>query len=301
MMSNGRNLPNLIIAGVHKAGTTSLYTYLAKHPEICPSFKKEIGFFVPLMFDRDTPPIEEYASYFRHCENQQFRLDASPSYFYGKDKIASAINKELPDAKVVLLLRDPTDRLISFFSRAISKSTLPADISFKDYLTMSEEKMGGSEYNVYARGIREGLYIDYIQPWQSVFGSNLKVVFFDDLKESALDLTSSICRWLDLDASCFEPQDFTIENRTMQYRHRTLHRYVKDAYMRNEAFWRKNHWLKQRFRGVYNKFNADKDQRLRTIDDESVARLRALYSPYNKKLKSFLESNNYASLPDWLG
>ncbi len=300
MKSNGCNLPNLVIAGVHKAGTTSLYTYLAKHPEICPSFKKEIGFFLPLMFDQGMPPIEEYASYFRHCENQRFRLEASPSYFYGKDKIVSAIHKELPDAKIVLVLRDPTDRLISYFSRAVSKSMLPADIGFKDYLAISEEKQASSERSVYARGFREGLYIDYIQPWQSVFGSNLKVVFFDDLKESAFDLTSSICRWLGLDTSCFESRDFTVENKTMQYRHRTLHRFVKDAYIKNEAFWRKNHWLKQRLRGVYNRLNADKDQRLQTIDDASVARLRALYSPYNKKLKSFLESNSYTSLPGWL-
>lgn len=300
MTSNRYALPNLIIAGVHKAGTTSLYSYLAKHPGICPSFKKEIGYFVPLMFDRDVQSIEEYASYFSHCGNESYRMEASPSYFYGKDNIAEAIKKELRDAKIIVILRDPTDRLISFFSRAVSKSALPEDIKFQDYLRVSAEKRNSAEHNVYSRGIREGIYIDYIKPWQRVFEDNLKVVFFEDLKRSAFDLTTDVCEWLELDTCCFEKGEFTVENRTLQYRYRRLHRYVKDAYMKSEAFWRRNHKLKQRLRNVYNMFNADAGRKLQTVDQASVSTLRAMYEPHNKELKLFLEAHNYKSLPTWM-
>jgi hypothetical protein len=298
--SNNCRLPNLIIAGVHKAGTTSLYSYLGKHPQICPSFRKEIGFFVPLMFDREIPALEEYSKYFTHCGNEYFRMEASPSYLYGKEKIAEAIRKAIPDAKIIVILRDPTDRLLSFFSRAVSKSALPEDIGLNDYLSVSKQKINSAEHDVYSRGVREGLYIEYIRPWQRAFGHNMKVVFFDDLQQSALGLTRNICAWLGLDTTCLESQDFSVENKTRQYRYRKLHRYVKDVYMKSEAFWREHYRLKQRLRNIYNMFNADAASTLRTVDEAGIAKLRALYEPYNQELKVFLESNNYASLPRWL-
>jgi hypothetical protein len=128
----------------------------------------------------------------------------------------------------------------------------------------------------------------------------MKVVFFDDLQQDALALTENICEWLGLDTTCLESQDFSVENKTRQYRYRNLHRYVKDFYMRNEAFWREHHWLKQRLRSIYNSFNADRISKLSTVDEAGIAKLRALYEPYNQELKVFLESNNYLSLPRWL-
>jgi hypothetical protein len=285
---------------VHKAGTTSLYSYLGKHPQICASFRKEIGFFVPLMFDKEIPALEEYTKHFSHCGNEYFRMEASPSYLYGKEKIAEAIKKTLPDVRIIVILRDPTDRLLSFFSRAVSKSALPVDIALNDYLSLSEQKVNSTVHDVYSRGVREGMYIEYIRPWQHIFGHSMKVVFFDDLQQSALDLTKNICAWLGLDTACLESQDFGIENKTRQYRYRKLHRYVKDAYMKNEAFWREHYRLKQRLRTIYNFFNADATSPLQAADEAGVAKLRSLYEPYNQELKVFLESHNYASLPRWL-
>lgn len=300
MTTNHCKLPNLIIAGVHKAGTTSLYSYLAKHPQICPSFKKEINFFVALMKHQMLPAMEEYGSYFSHCENELYRMEASPSYFYGKDRVAEAIKKEIHGVKIIVILRDPTDRLVSTFSRAVAESRLPEDTDFHDYLTISEKKLNSDGRDLYSRGVREGIYIDFIRPWQRIFDNDLKVVFFDDLKNNAFDLTADICKWLGLDTACFESKDFTVENKTLHYRHRSLHRYVTDIYMKSEAFWRKHHRLKQRLRNVYNMFNADADRKLQTIDEAAISRLRAKYAPHNKELKLFLESNNYKSLPGWL-
>ena len=300
MTESNPRLPNLIIIGVHKAGTTSLYTYLAKHPDICPSFKKEIGYFLPLMFGKELASVEDYSEFFQHCRHQPFRMEASPSYFYGKENIAAPMRRVVPDARIILVLRDPTERLVSFFSRAVSKSTLPADIKFEDYLSISEQYLGSDDYNVYARGVREGIYIDYIEPWQDKFGEDLMVVFFDDLNESALDFTQSICSWLGLRTECYSSEDFTIENKTLQYKHGALHRRVKDLYMKNEAFWRKHHRLKQRLRKVYNTVNADNSGGLKTIENASVERLREFYRPHNTRLRQFLESIGQGALPKWL-
>lgn len=253
------------------------------------------------MFDREMPAIEEYTKFFAHCGNERFRMEASPSYLYGKEKIAETIKTELGDVKIIMILRDPTDRLVSYFSRAVSESGLPADIDFHEYLTMSEGKLHSNEHNVYSRGIREGIYINYIRPWQKVFNQDLKIVFFDDLKSNAFDLVVRIGGWLGLDPVSFDPRDFTVENETFHYRYRGLHRYLKRIYMKSEAFWRRHHQLKLRIRNIYNLINADADRKLQTIDAAALSKARAIYAPYNRQLKAFLEENNYESLPEWLG
>ena len=294
------NLPNLLIAGVHKAGTTSLYSYLAKHPDICPSFRKETGFFTPLMFNRPIEPLQTYAGYFSHCNAESYRLEASPSYFYGKEAVINAIRQHLGSIRIIVVLRDPAERLLSFFSRAVSKSALPADMTFAEYLDQAERSESSTEHTVISRGIREGRYIEYIKPWQEAFGDNLRILFFEDMEKSAFDFTVGICRWLGIDSACYSAADFTVENRTVQYRARGLHKRVMTLYMQNEAFWRKNAALKRRLRSIYNFFNADAGKNLKVIDAAANERLRSIYQPSNRELESFLRSHNYASLPSWL-
>jgi hypothetical protein len=300
MTSNGGPLPNLIIAGVHKAGTTSLYSYLSKHPQVCASFTKEISFFRPLLLGEDLPPIDEYSSFFTHCRAETFRMEASPTYFYGGELIARRMQQELGDIKVIVVFRDPTDRLVSFFKRAVSKSVLPESLEFADYIEMSRRQAGHAEYNAYTRGVREGKYIDYLKPWHEIFGKNLKVLFFEDLKRDAHSFTANTCEWLGLSDDCYGDHDFTIENKTFQYRNRRFHKYMMGLYLGSESFWRRNDTLKKKLRKIYFLFNVDRGKRLETVDDATILQLKELYSPYNIELKKYLLSLGYDDLPAWL-
>lgn len=255
---------------------------------------------MPIVFDKAMPAIEGYSEFFGHCGAERFRMEASPSYIYGGKRIAETIRKELGAVKVLIILRDPVDRLISFFSRAVSKSVLSDDISFSDYISQSASAVNDNEHNVYSRGIREGMYFRYIDSWQNVFGDELRILFFEDLKANTFEFTVNTCEWLGLDANCYSPKDFTIENKTVHYRHRKLHEHIKDLYMKNEAFWRKHNKIKRHLRTFYNIFNAGTTQKLPTIDDDAVLKLRAIYEPYNRELRSFLKAHNYLSLPHWL-
>src|SRR6185436_4887174 len=128
-------LPNLIIGGVHKAGTTSVFTYLSMHPAVCGSSIKEIGFFMPLKYGKQIPSMEEYSKYWQHCAGEKkYLLEASPSYIYGKDVIADRIQKELGnDVKMIFILRNPADRLFSFYERKKANTYLGRNVSFKEF------------------------------------------------------------------------------------------------------------------------------------------------------------------------
>ena len=105
-------LPNLIVIGAAKCGTTSLHEYLDEHPEISMSQRKELDFFVPEKSgDRD---LDWYAAQFGDAP---VRGESSPSYtahpFYSgaPERMAEV----LPDVRLVYLVRDPIDRVVSHY------------------------------------------------------------------------------------------------------------------------------------------------------------------------------------------
>ncbi|MEP7129430.1 MAG: sulfotransferase [Chitinophagales bacterium] len=301
-------LPNLIIGGVHKAGTTSVYTYLSMHPDVCGSSTKEIGFFMPLRYGREIPTMEKYASYFSHCEaGKKYRLEASPSYLYGKEVIAERIIKELgSDVKMIFIFRNPADRLFSFYERKKANAYLTSDVTFEDFVRKSiafsnqqVDEHREDEAALFMRGIQEGYYIDYLPAWYNLYNENLKILFFEDLKKDAFSFMKDVCDWLHLDFSNYKPEDFAIENQTIAYKNRWMHKAMLTVNKKFESFWRKNVGLKRTLRGFYKKVNANSGGREK-MNAEERHFLDEHYQPYNKRLAEFLRGKGITQLPDWL-
>ena len=107
---------NLILAGVGKAGTTSLYWYLSQHPDICASPVKETRYFLPLseveQGNEQLAPIDTYEAYFRGCGGERYRMEATPHYFHGGARLAQGVSSVCPDARVVLTLEGPSRALV---------------------------------------------------------------------------------------------------------------------------------------------------------------------------------------------
>jgi hypothetical protein len=301
-------LPNLIIGGVHKAGTTSVFTYLSMHPDVCGSSTKEIGFFMPLKYGKPIPSMEEYSKYWSHCEGKKkYLLEASPSYIYGKEIIAQRIQEELGnELKMIFIFRNPADRLFSFYERKKVNSYLDENITFHDFveksLAKADEELNehnDSEEALFMRGIKEGFYIHYLQPWVDQFGDRLKIMFFEDLKLDASAFMQDLCHWLKLDFTIYSPEDFKVENQTIAYRNRWIHKTMLDVNKKFESFWRKNVGLKRTLRSLYKKVNAaDKGRERMSEDDRHY--LEDLYRPYNKRLAEFLQGKGMNRLPEWL-
>lgn len=120
-MSNQGALPNLIIIGGMKCGTTSLHYYLGLHPDIAMSARKELNFFAD---ERGTwhKGMNWYRSWF--SGEARVRGEASPRYTsYPKSQgIPRRMHAVVPDAKILYLVRNPVDRLLSHYVHNLSEN-----------------------------------------------------------------------------------------------------------------------------------------------------------------------------------
>ncbi len=138
-----RVLPNFLIIGAQKAGTTSLYHHLICHPNIAPARFKELHFF-----DRHfSNGPEWYRAYFpRHGHSGESFVtgESTPDYLSGwwvPDRIRSII----PEAKFIVLLRNPVDRAYSHFHHNVRKGV--EFRSFENAIEDERKRMMASEIN----------------------------------------------------------------------------------------------------------------------------------------------------------
>ena len=206
----------LAIAGVHKAATTSLYEYLMIHPDICAGKTKEIHYYTSLRFNNQPLPLDEYKEQFELCRGEKYLLDASPSYLYGKSVIANRIKEDFSDSKIIVILRDPTDRFVSFYKFLKSEFRLEKNISFSDFIDKSYSfRHGPDTSEIVNRAYKEGVYAGYIQDWLDIYRKDLKIIFFDHIKTNPKNVMLDICSWLEIDSGLYDDASiFEIKNRT---------------------------------------------------------------------------------------
>jgi hypothetical protein len=296
-------LPNLLIAGVTKAGTTSLYAYLVQHPSICGSDGKGTGYFEPLRYgDGRLPPTREYERHFRHCGGEPYRLEATLSYCHGGHRMIEAIEGVLDEPRIILSLRDPVGRLWSSYKMKKSKVRLARGETFESFLDTCEELLGTDqdrlpENEVY-HSLRAGLYADFVPQWMDAFGDRLRVVFFEHLAEDPAVVVGGLCRWLGIDATAVDSFDYTVRNETVLHRSERLRTAAKAV---NAASWR---LLRPRprlyglVRKSYERVNGRPFEE--QISGESRRRLQGFYSSSNQALAQYLEDHGYGAFPGWL-
>ena len=99
-------LPNLVIAGVTKSGTSSLYWYLVQHPEICGATNPQVNHFAPLRYGLPPEPLDAYERHFSQWSGERYRLEKSPTYFAGGHRLVDEIDRD-PRGLVVLAVCPP--------------------------------------------------------------------------------------------------------------------------------------------------------------------------------------------------
>jgi len=192
-------LPNFLIIGDLKAGTSSLYNYLKPHPEIFMSPLKETRFFA---FDNKNPdhiangpnvwPIatwEKYLELFNEVTDEKAIGEASPNYL-SSHIAAQRIKERLPNAQLIVSLRNPADKIYSAYLMNFreGREKRPFETVFREDLKAQTWSMT-SNYN-YPNLKR---YFDLFDKEQ------IKVILFDDLKADSLATVQNLFNFLEVD------------------------------------------------------------------------------------------------------
>jgi len=191
-------VPKFIIIGSQRCGTTSLYTYLAEHPQILTPIKKEMDFF-SWHFHRG---IDWYLAHFPLMpEGEEFVTgEASPSYFDFREA-PERLYSACPEAKLIVLLRNPVDRAISHFYRlkGLNWEGRSLDRAISDEierLNQNPEYIIGEEPGNY---LARGRYIEFIKNWLAFFPrEQLLILKSEDFYGNVGETVQQVLAFLDL-------------------------------------------------------------------------------------------------------
>lgn len=277
-----------IVGGAEKAGTTSLYTYLAAHPETCASSNKETDYF-----RNDVNDLTEYMRYFRHCDRAaSVFLESSPGYLAEAESVAPRIARLLPDSKMIFLLRDPIERLKSSFRFYKSRLHLPKDMSFDDFADRClryetadarPEELGVGEW--YLKSLSRGCYSEELDPFRRQLGEDrLLVLNYDEFRDDVVSTVKRAAEFIGIDPDFYNNYTFGRENVTFFVKGHLLHKYAIWANDHFETFWRGHPNLKKKLLKFYKHINGRELER-EQVSSETLQKLRAYYLPTINELE----------------
>ncbi|MFT6841353.1 MAG: hypothetical protein ACJASR_000113 [Psychroserpens sp.] len=197
-------LPNTFILGYPKSGTTALAALLSQHQEIFIPLKKEPRFF---QFKDEAPDIhdpvnknvitsiDDYKSLY-YNKDEKILIDASPGYILSSTAIRN-IKSSVPNAKIILFLRDPIERAYSHYLFAIQKGFEP-DISFKECLDTPERFVG--QYKRTTNYVAESQYKLHLTKLFNVFDPNVVYInTTEQFQHNQQEVLQEINEFLDLE------------------------------------------------------------------------------------------------------
>ncbi len=185
--ANARALPNLLIVGAQRCGTSSLYKYLQMHPEVRSSLRKEVEYFT-LHFDKGEAWYRAHFPRRAEVEKAGVRVlfEATPNYLFDP-RCAERAAAAVPDARIVILLRDPVQRAFSHYQHNRRLGHEPLDFATAIEQEESRTAKGFGELLAdptiaLPRAMRRysyasrGYYADQLLPWLQFFGSDRVLV-----------------------------------------------------------------------------------------------------------------------------
>ncbi len=299
------NRPNFFVVGMGKAGTTSLYRYLKQHPEVYLPLVKEPRYF---SFKGRRPefsgPLDEelvnnttvyergtYYALFDAVTKESAVGEISPSYIH-LSGCATAIHEELPDAKIILILRNPAQVAYSAYLHMVRVGIEPLDFDEAISLEESRVQLNWAWHWHYKK---LGLISSNIQEYIDIFGrEKLLFIKYEDFKVDNQGVLKSICRFLGVDDTFkFES---TVVNTSDQPTWKLLHRVYSNPSSIVNRFTRiaLPLYFREKLKMLYQSINLS--QSAENFDNNDEERLKA---KYKTEIIRWQEMTGL-SLSDWL-
>jgi hypothetical protein len=222
--------PNFFIIGAARSGTTALAEILRHHPDAFvtepkePSFLafagQEMAFTGPgddtsinrvAITDRD-----KYLSLYKSASAKACRGDASVSSLYYSDHSVATLQRYFPEAKLVVILRDPAARAFSAYSYQRARGLEPCD-DFREALDREADRIRRGWHHIW-HYIGMGRYAVQLAPFLETFGADrVKVLFYEELNRDPVAVGRSLFGFLGIDATAaveLEPVNVSGEPRS---------------------------------------------------------------------------------------
>ncbi|HEU5227212.1 MAG TPA: sulfotransferase domain-containing protein [Ktedonobacteraceae bacterium] len=184
MTSSIRLLPDFIIIGAQRGGTTSLYAYLSQHPQIAPAVMKEVHFFdnnfqKGVSWYRAQFPsiVEKYLA--TNVGKQDFITGEASPYYLFHPHVPQRVAKLVPYVRLIVLLRNPVDRAYSHYYHEVELGR--ETLSFEEALAQEEARTHEESARIAAEKhyrsynhqnytyLARGIYANQLERWLSLF------------------------------------------------------------------------------------------------------------------------------------
>lgn len=227
-------MPDFLIIGAAKSGTTALYHYLKQHPQIYMSPTKETEFFAfegeILNFQgpgdmprRSITHIDDYQAQFQGVVDETAIGEASPLYLYSS-KAPERISHYVPQAKLIVILRDPIARAYSQFLMFIRDGRE----TIFDFATaiQAEEARIHSNWAWGWHYTKLGFYYVQLKRYFDRFSPNqIQIYLYEDLNSKPIDVLQNIFDFLEVDAT-FVPDISVKHNISGMPKNEAIHRFL---------------------------------------------------------------------------
>lgn len=296
------NKPNFFIVGAAKSGTTSLYHYLKSHHQVYMSpvkepnyfstdintsefsstYKKNTTFLKEDYFKQNNPQEiqlsfiareDHYYALFQNVKNEKAIGECSTSYLYSS-VAAKNIYHFNPEAKIIIILRNPLYRTFSHYLMAVRYGFTA--LEFKDAMIkdINKKEKGWGKSELF---IELSLYYEQLKNYFHVFPKEqIQVLFFDELNENPLQLINKCCNFLDIDT--FTTIKDEKHNVAVLPRNKAINKLLTETGMKKFISVLGGEKLKNNIRGFFYKSN----KRLALQEDDKLFLKQIFYNDIEK-------------------
>ncbi len=195
------HLPNFLICGTMKGGTTSLYHYLKDHPEIYFPRIKEVHYFN----SNYHKGIEWYKRFFRGVTLRHKAIgEVTPAYMYFED-VPERIHEVLPDVKLIFILRNPIKRAYSHYWHSVRRGA--EFLPFEEAIKIEKERISkGRPYKGWYSYLDRGKYIQQIKRFLKYFSKDqMLILITEELNQNLRENIMKVFKFINVECNFYNP------------------------------------------------------------------------------------------------